>query len=88
MKLIAEERAKQLRDHPDLRKRGVRSPSIGGTHVIYVLHDATDPERYARLAEGHRKFPELYTIWKVAVQPVLERLLFSASWECACITSP
>jgi formate dehydrogenase iron-sulfur subunit len=46
MKFIAEERAKQLRDNFGMEKAGVYDPeSIGGTHVIYVLHDATDPER-------------------------------------------
>jgi hypothetical protein len=47
MKFIAEERAKQLRDNFGWQNAGVYDPqSVGGTHVIYVLHDATDPERY------------------------------------------
>jgi len=48
MKYIAEERAKQLRDNFGWQNAGVYDPqSVGGTHVIYVLHDATDPERYS-----------------------------------------
>ena len=48
MKFIAEKRATQLRDNFGLEKAGVYDPqAVGGTHVIYVLHDATDPEAMA-----------------------------------------
>jgi len=48
MKYIAEERAKQLRDNFGWQNAGVYDPqSVGGTHVIYVLHDATDPNATA-----------------------------------------
>src|SRR5512140_954966 len=50
MVLMAEKRAKQLREHSGYEKAGVYDPpSVGGTHVIYVLHDATRPELYADL---------------------------------------
>ena len=59
MKFIAEERAQQLREHFGYANAGVYDPaSIGGTHVIYVLHDATRPELYG----GLPKDPELHRL--------------------------
>jgi len=45
MKFLAEGRAKQLRDHSNFPNAGVYDPpGVGGTGVIYVLHDTTHPE--------------------------------------------
>jgi formate dehydrogenase beta subunit len=50
MKELAEARAQQLRDHFGFEKAGVYDPpGVGGTGVIYVLHDATSPEAYGGL---------------------------------------
>ena len=55
MKLLAESRAKQLRDVSGFRDAGVYDPEgVGGTHVIYVLHDAAHPELYAGLPKNPR----------------------------------
>ena len=71
MKSIAEERSKQLRENFGFEKAGVYDPqSIGGTHVIYVLHDATDPERYGGLPKNPT-IPWSYTVWKWLAKPVL-----------------
>lgn len=71
MKYIAEERAKQLRDNFGFQNAGVYDPSsIGGTHVVYVLHDATDPERYGGLPKNP-VIPWSYTVWKWLFKPVL-----------------
>jgi formate dehydrogenase beta subunit len=71
MKFIAEERAKQLRDNFGWQNAGVYDPqSVGGTHVIYVLHDATDPERYGNLPKNPQ-IPWSYTWWKWLFKPVL-----------------
>jgi len=67
MKYIAEERAKQLRDNFGWQNAGVYDPqSVGGTHVIYVLHDATDPERYS--LPKNPTIPWSYNGVEVAVQ--------------------
>src|SRR5882762_3915810 len=53
------------------QQAGVYDPeSIGGTHVIYVLHDATDPERYGGLPKNPT-IPWSYTVWKWLFKPVL-----------------
>jgi formate dehydrogenase beta subunit len=50
MKDLAEQRGKQLREHYDFVNAGVYDPpGVGGTGVIYVLHDATKPELYGGL---------------------------------------
>src|SRR5690349_875414 len=50
MLALAEKRATQLREHTGHANAGVYNPaSISGTHVIYVLHDATNPEHYGGL---------------------------------------
>ncbi len=52
MKELAETRAKQLREHSGFPDAGVYDPSgVGGTHVIYVLHDAKKPGAVRRLAQ-------------------------------------
>ena len=48
--MLAKKRAKQLREHYDFPNAGVYDPpGVGGTRVIYVLHDATNPELYGGL---------------------------------------
>jgi formate dehydrogenase beta subunit len=65
---IAGLRAQQLREHSGFANAGVYDPpSIKGTHVIYVLHDIQNPERY-----GLPKTPVIppsYTIWKWLAKP-------------------
>ena len=71
MTAIAQERSRQLRENFGFEKAGVYDPqSVGGTHVIYVLHDATDPERYGGLPK-EPKIPWSYTIWKSVAKPIL-----------------
>src|SRR5262244_1822323 len=76
---IAGLRAKQLREHSGFPNAGVYDPSsIGGTHVIYVLHDATHPERYGGLPANPR-IPASFTLWKRFAKPVALLLgLFAA----------
>ena len=70
MKELAQNRATQLRDHYGFEKAGVWDPaSIGGTHVIYVLHDATQPEKYGGLPANPR-IPLVYTVWKSILKPI------------------
>ena len=46
-----------------IRTRACTTAGVGGTHVIYVLHDATNPEAYGGLpADPH--VPWLVRIWK------------------------
>ena len=61
---IAGSRAKQLREHSGFADAGVYDPqSIGGTHVIYVLHDIKQPERYGLPANP--VIPPSYTVLEV-----------------------
>src|SRR5579864_1220423 len=70
MTALAESRARQLRDNYGMEKAGVWDPqSIGGTHVIYVLHDATKPELYGGLP-AEPKIPVVYTLWKSFFKPL------------------
>ena len=70
MKYLAEQRATQLRDVSGFKDAGVYDPdSIGGTHVIYVLHDITKPEKYGELPAKPR-IPLSFTIWKEWFKPV------------------
>ena len=51
------------------KNAGVYDPqSIGGTHVIYVLHDATQPETYGGLP-SNPQIPASYTVWKWLAKP-------------------
>ena len=53
MKFLAEKRATQLRDVSGFKDAGVYDPeSIGGTSVIYVLHDINKPETYGALPKN------------------------------------
>jgi formate dehydrogenase iron-sulfur subunit len=70
MTALAETRAAQLRDNYGMENAGVWDPqSIGGTHVIYVLHDATKPELYGGLPK-EPKIPVVYTLWKSIFKPI------------------
>jgi len=70
MKEMAEARAAQLREHSGFANAGVYDPqSIGGTHVIYVLHDATQPELYGGLPANPMIAPS-FTIWKWLAKPI------------------
>jgi len=64
MKFLAENRAKQLRDHFGYENAGVYDPpGVGGTGVIYVLHDATKPELYGGLP-SNPTIPLAVKFWK------------------------
>jgi formate dehydrogenase beta subunit len=70
MKALAEARAKQLREHSGFPNAGVYDPaSIGGTHVIYVLHDITRPELYGGLP-ANPQIPASFTWWKRVAKPM------------------
>ena len=43
--------------------------TIGGTHVIYVLHDITKPEKYGNLPAKPR-IPLSFTVWKDIFKPI------------------
>jgi hypothetical protein len=64
MKELAETRATQLRENSGYRDAGVYDPpGVGGTHVIYVLHDAKNPELYGGLPKDPH-IPWVVRIWK------------------------
>ncbi len=64
MKFLAEQRAKQLRDHYNFPNAGVYDPpGVGGTGVIYVLHDAKQPELYGGLPKDP-SIPLSVQLWK------------------------
>jgi formate dehydrogenase beta subunit len=68
---LANARAAQLRDDSlfPLPNAGVYDPqSIGGTHVLYVLHDITKPEMYGGLP-ANPQIPLSYTFWKYIAKP-------------------
>ena len=66
---IAHSRAQQLRDQSGFANAGVYDPqSINGTHVIYVLHDIKNPERYGLPANP--VIPPSYTVWKWLAKPI------------------
>ena len=47
---VAHKRADQLKEHYGYKNAGVYDPpGVGGTGVIYVLHDVTTPEAYGGL---------------------------------------
>jgi len=64
MKELAETRAQQLREHSGYAHAGVYDPQgVGGTGVIYVLHDITNPGAYGGLpADPH--VPLAVRLWK------------------------
>jgi formate dehydrogenase beta subunit len=61
---LAGKRAKQLQDHSNFPHAGVYDPQgVGGTGVIYVLHDATQPELYGGLPKDPH-IPWTVKLWK------------------------
>jgi formate dehydrogenase beta subunit len=61
---LAGQRAKQLKEHFGYGNAGVYDPpGVGGTGVIYVLHDATKPELYGGLP-ANPSIPLLVKLWK------------------------
>jgi formate dehydrogenase iron-sulfur subunit len=61
---LAESRAKQLREHSGFAHAGVYDPpGVGGTGVVYVLHDSTDPESYGGLPKNPH-IPWVVQLWK------------------------
>jgi hypothetical protein len=70
MRALADARARQLREHSGFPNAGVYDPpSIGGTHVIYVLHDSTKPELYGGLP-ANPQIPVSFTLWKTVAKPL------------------
>jgi hypothetical protein len=64
MKQLADTRAQQLREHSGFPDAGVYDPpGVGGTHVIYVLHDAKNPELYGGLPRNPH-VPLSVRLWK------------------------
>src|SRR5688572_5886863 len=64
MKAVAEKRAAQVRENTSYKDAGVYDPpGVGGTHVIYVLHDINNPEAYGGLPKDPH-VPLLVRIWK------------------------
>jgi formate dehydrogenase beta subunit len=69
MLALAGTRAQQLIQISGFKNAGVYDPqSIGGTHVIYVLHDITQPELYGGLP-SNPVIPPSYTVWKWLAKP-------------------
>jgi formate dehydrogenase iron-sulfur subunit len=64
MKDLAETRVAQLHEHTSHKDAGVYDPpGVSGTHVIYVLHDINNPERYGGLPKDPH-VPWMVRIWK------------------------
>ena len=64
MTMLAQSRATQLREHSNYKNAGVYDPAgVGGTHVIYVLHDASNPEMYGGLPKNPT-IPWTVKLWK------------------------
>src|SRR6185436_4584160 len=64
MTALAQARAAQLREHSGHPRAGVYDPAgVGGTGVIYVLHDASNPEAYGGLPRDPR-VPWSVRLWK------------------------
>ena len=60
----AKKRADQLRANTSWKNAGVYDPNgVGGTHVIYVLGDATNPEKYGGLP-ANPEVPFMVKMWK------------------------
>ena len=64
MRALAETRAAQLREQTPHKNAGVYDPpGVGGTQVIYVLHDIRNPEAYGGLPSDPT-IPFLVRMWK------------------------
>jgi formate dehydrogenase beta subunit len=60
----AHKRADQLKANTSWKNAGVYDPEgVGGTHVIYVLGDATNPEKYGGLP-ANPTVPFFVRMWK------------------------
>ena len=65
----AEERLVDLRER-GYQKAGLYNPQgVGGTHVMYVLKNAEDPESYSGLPKDPRISP-MVGLWKGAFKPI------------------
>jgi len=70
MRAIADKRVQQLKEQSGFAHAGVWDPeTVGGTHVIYVLHDVDHPELYGGLPKDPR-IPIVYTWWKYLLKPI------------------
>jgi formate dehydrogenase iron-sulfur subunit len=68
MTYLAETRAQQLRENFGIEKAGVYDPAgVGGTGVIYVLHDVNNPEAYGGLPRDPH-IPWTVRLWKGPVK--------------------
>jgi formate dehydrogenase iron-sulfur subunit len=68
MKVLAEKRATQLREHYGFENAGVYDPpGVSGTGVIYVLHDVTAPESYGGLP-ANPSIPWTVRLWKTPLK--------------------
>jgi formate dehydrogenase beta subunit len=64
MKDLAQTRVDQLKQHSGFTNAGVYDPpGVGGTSVMYVLHDITQPELYGGLPSNPR-VPLSVRLWK------------------------
>ena len=64
MKALAEKRVAQVKANTSYQDAGVYDPDgVGGTHVIYILHDAKNPEKYGGLPANPR-VPLMVRLWK------------------------
>lgn len=67
---LANKRVVQLQQHSGMKDAGIYDPqTIGGTSVVYVLHDASNPEKYGGLPKNPR-IPFSFTIWKSWFKPL------------------
>ncbi len=67
---LAGKRVTQLQQHAGLKDAGIYDPqTIGGTSVVYILHDATNPEKYGGLPKNP-KIPLAFTLWKSWFKPL------------------
>ncbi|HXO22455.1 MAG TPA: formate dehydrogenase subunit beta [Thermoanaerobaculia bacterium] len=65
---LGESRAHQLREQSGFKDAGVYNPSgVGGTHVLYVLHDLNNPEAYGGLPKDPR-VPWTVRLWKMPLK--------------------
>src|SRR6516225_1007781 len=64
MKDLATKRVEQLHEHTAHKDAGVYDPpGVGGTHVMYVLHDINHPEAYGGLPKDPH-VPLMVRFWK------------------------
>jgi formate dehydrogenase beta subunit len=63
MLTVANKRVTQLRDHGFPNAGVYDPPGVGGTGVVYVLHDVTSPETYGGLPKDPRISP-VVGLWK------------------------